>query len=484
MSHRTILWGVASLLLATCLIVRADELATRPTTFPAPTQPSTQPSPKTHVVQKGTIRRVIDGEGTFQPIDPFEVRLRPKVYQGELTILSAAAHGATVRSGDVLLQIDPQYLQRDLTAADVALAAAQANLKKAQADVELGQKADDLALKIQNDNLKAAEDSVKWFQNVDGPQILKTAELNQRMLKYSVEDQEDELDQLRKMYKSEELTPATADIVVKRALRRLEMTKDVSVLQDAASGKTKEFYYPIVKERVNDSLEQSRQQLEQLKVAQEQSKVIRDTSLATAQAATDLAQQKVNDLKKDLELLTVKAPADGVVLYGQLVSNAWQRNDPNLLRPTEKVAANQVLMTLYTPGKLQVSLNVPESKLLWVDPGTAAPVTPAALPQTTYAGTAARGNASASELLVSLPQPVDQRLFPGMKANTHIDAGKVDDVIGVPVSAVSAGKVWIHHAADGTDEARDVVLGVSDGNVIEVKQGLAEGDEILQQPPK
>ena len=70
-----------------------------------------------------------------------------------------------------------------------------------------------------------AEQNVKWFDTVDGPQMLKGVDIQLAMAKNQMNDEQDELDQLKKMYKSEELTNATADIVVKRAVRQLEMSK-------------------------------------------------------------------------------------------------------------------------------------------------------------------------------------------------------------------------------------------------------------------
>jgi multidrug efflux pump subunit AcrA (membrane-fusion protein) len=311
--------------------------------------------------------------------------------------------------------------------------------------------------------------------------MLKSSEMNMRMVKYFVEDQEDELDQLRKMYKTEDLTEATADIVIRRAVRRLELSKEMESMYVGQTAKVKEYQYPIHKTRVTDALEGSKQSLEQVKVNQALSKVTRDTALANAQAAFELAELKVTDLKKDLEQLTVKAPFDGVVLYGEL-TDKWQRNDPDLLRTTEKIGAHQVVMTLYTPGKLRLNVSVPESKLLWAGPDAEAPVTPAALPQVTYGGKVARGNASVSEFLVTLPE-VDQRIVPGMKGSVHVDGGRAKDVIVVPLSAVRSGKVWVR-TSDGKEPARSVTLGLTDGTSIEVNDGLSEGDQILEQPPK
>ena len=116
-------------------------------------------------------------------------------------------------------------------------------------------------------------------------------------------------------------------------------------------------------------------------------------------------------------------------------------------------------------------------------------VTPTAFPQLSYEGTCGPvigGNRASPPgfgfiVPVTLPQ-TDARLVPGMKASVKIEAGKVDDVLVIPIGAVSGGKVSIKK--DGKTEDRAVVLGKSDGEKVEVKEGLAEGDEILAKAGK
>ncbi|CPU64144.1 efflux transporter%2C RND family%2C MFP subunit [Mycobacteroides abscessus] len=56
----------------------------------------------------------------------------------------------------------------------------------------------------------------------------------------------------------------------------------------------------------------------------------------------------------------------------------------------------------------------------------------------------------------------------------------------VPVTAVlgrvEQGKVWVV-GAEGEPEERTVTLGLTDGAVVQVTEGLAEGDEVLEFVP-
>lgn len=83
--------------------------------------------------------------------------------------------------------------------------------------------------------------------------------------------------------------------------------------------------------------------------------------------------------------------------------------------------------------------------------------------------------------------PAEQVVFPGLPATLDITVGTVSGALVVPTTAVKGGAgsgvVWID-AGDGAEpEERTISLGVSDGTMIEVTEGLEEGDMIRQFVP-
>ena len=456
--------------------------------FAADTKPSTQPSTDTYKVKKGSLKLEVSTDATLSALEPFEAKLKAKAYTGQLTVVSAAAHGAMVRKGETILDLDPKPMNWALEGAENELATARANLKKAEADAELATKSEALSLRISEDALKNAEASMKWFEEVDGPQMLRMADLQVKMQKSQVEDQDDELDQLRKMYKTEDLTTATADIVIKRAVRRLEVAKEMLKVQEERRDKTKSLDYPVTRQRVVDAVEQAKQALTSLKNVQAQALVTRKSGLATSRISVEQAEQKLADLKTDQANISFKAPEDGMVMYEQL-PDATPGSDKRALKAGDKLTAGQTVMRVVYPGRLKIDVTLTEAQAFWVEPGTRARVTPAAFPQLSYDGTCGQmvgGNRTSPPgfgfmVPVTLPT-TDARIVPGMKASVEIEAGKVDDVLLIPVAAVSGGKVFIKK--DGKTEEKAVVLGKSDGEKVEVKEGLAEGDEILAKAGK
>jgi multidrug efflux pump subunit AcrA (membrane-fusion protein) len=73
-----------------------------------------------------------------------------------------------------------------------------------------------------------------------------------------------------------------------------------------------------------------------------------------------------------------------------------------------------------------------------------------------------------------------------MGATVRVQAGLAENVLVVPITAVQGsvqtGKVWMV-GPDGAEEERAVTLGITDGDMIEVREGLAEGDQVLQFVP-
>jgi multidrug resistance efflux pump len=214
--------------------------------------------------------------------------------------------------------------------------------------------------------------------------------------------------------------------------------------------------------------------------------VARQTGLFGVRTAAAAVDQKVSELRGDLSKLTVIAPVDGVVWYGALAQGNWQGGDPKTLKPGEKIAAQQTIMTLYTPGKLKVSVDLAEAKYYSVSGGTKAIVTPTAFPEVRAEGTCEASPRTAVTTQSGVVYPlsvatgdVDVRIIPGMKASVQLNVPPVENVLLAPVAAVVGGNVWVKEK--GAEKKRAVVTGRTDGKSIEIVSGLNEGEEVLTQ---
>ena len=83
--------------------------------------------------------------------------------------------------------------------------------------------------------------------------------------------------------------------------------------------------------------------------------------------------------------------------------------------------------------------------------------------------------------------PSDQTVFAGLQVSIEMTTGSATGVLAVPVSAVEGryqtGTVYVPTSDPANPEKRSVTLGLTDGKMVEVKDGLEEGEEILEFTP-
>lgn len=96
------------------------------------------------------------------------------------------------------------------------------------------------------------------------------------------------------------------------------------------------------------------------------------------------------------------------------------------------------------------------------------------------------GTASGSATTATCSVPGEVTVFSGLAAEMTIAGGRAENVLVVPTTAVrgaaQSGTVWVS-TPDGATEERAVALGLTDGTIVQVTEGLTEGDEILEFAP-
>jgi multidrug efflux pump subunit AcrA (membrane-fusion protein) len=157
---------------------------------------------ETVAARKGNLTPLFELEAVYEPVDLAELRLKLEAYQGELTVLRAAAAGESVRKGDVVFSLDRAAIEKQIATAENDLRAARAAHEKTQADLTIGAKGDALALHQAQTAVKDAEANLKSFEEVEGRHMIQQVELNVKFMEDALHDQTEELAQLEKMYKS------------------------------------------------------------------------------------------------------------------------------------------------------------------------------------------------------------------------------------------------------------------------------------------
>jgi len=153
--------------------------------------------------------------------------------------------------------------------------------------------------------------------------------------------------------------------------------------------------------------------------------------------------------------------------------------------------AGQELFVVSDVRKLRVYVNVPQSNVPSVQPGTAATIRVPDRPNATYAATveaSAQSVASASgTTLMQLVVDNDAGdLLPGGYANVRLDLPGKAGVLNVPASALVFDAKGLSVATVGADNRvtlKPVTIARDLGKVIEIGSGIAPDDRVIENPP-
>ena len=204
--------------------------------------------------------------------------------------------------------------------------------------------------------------------------------------------------------------------------------------------------------------------------------VSRDVEVAQAKVVS--AQAALETAQAALQAATMTAPFEGtVVSTGAAVGDL--------------VSSGTVVVTLADLANLRAKAIVDETDISGLEVGQQVAITFDAFPGLRLQGQVLEvplqgkltQNILTYEVPVSLEGGAGVALKPGMTANLSIVVGQRQNVLLVPALAVQQGDqgsvVKVQDSPRSPAVEMRVVLGLSDGMYVEVKQGLNEGDRVV-----
>lgn len=196
---------------------------------------------------------------------------------------------------------------------------------------------------------------------------------------------------------------------------------------------------------------------------------------ASARAALGPLEAQIAAAQKAVSDTAIRAPISGYV--SERVADVGEYISPNT--PNSKIA------TIVRTSTLRVKINVPEQEVGKVATGQGVSLQTSAYPDRNFAGTVARISPSISTtartLIVEAEiQNSEGLLKPGQFATVRITQAKPESAVMIPAAAVKTtgdtNSVFV--IKDGIAREHFVQLGLLENELIQVKQGVIEGDVI------
>lgn len=421
-------------------------------TFQAPSQAEDSPASRVVTVEEGSVASAVNATGTLEPRDETDVSFE---LDGVIKDVLAEL-GQRVEKGDPLAELDTYDLELELQQAKIDVKRKEAALS----ELKSGASAEDLA---------SAQAAVVKAQAA--------------------------YDELAKGPSEDEITVAagdlrTAEVAVQQAqgdYDRVSWKGGVGASAEAQALEEATIAYE--KALANYNIENGAATDEELKAAQADiasakaslAELLRGSTaedIAVAEADLEEAQLTVQTVERSLSQAVLKAPMAGTVV--EMVAD-----------PGQRALEDTIILTLADLAQMQVSVPVDEIDLPLVQVGQVVTVTLDALSNESFGGhvtflapspTESDDGTTSYEVTITLDRQ-DDRIRTGMTSKIAIETQRLDGVPLILSSVIQtddSGQTYVEQVgADGNAMRVPVTLGLRNGQMVQVVEGLQVGDQVL-----
>jgi multidrug efflux pump subunit AcrA (membrane-fusion protein) len=401
-----------------------------------------------HTVGRGDLVVTVTEDGNLESASNVDIKCQ---VAGGSSILSIVKDGSSVKQGDKLVELDASALEESINQQRIAFEKARSTRIQAEKNFEVAK----LAVReyLEGTFKKAVQDA--------DAQITISLE-NQRSAQNSLEHAER---MFRKGYVSS-LELEGQRFAVERARLELESARTAKdVLENFTKVKTLQ------------DLESQRDTAE--------------AQMKSEQAAYELEEVRLNRLLAQQKLCTIVATQDGMVVYANEQGGRFGQQGVTI-EEGAAVRERQTILRLPDLSKMQVKVNVHESKVEQLKPNMRARIR-----------ILDRELQGEVKMIANQPEPggffsanvkeyatfvrIDgqpEGLRPGMTAEVEILIAHVKDALLLPLACVveQEGEFFAWVQKGDVQEKRKLLLGYSNDQFLEVKDGVAEGETVLLNP--
>ncbi|MBL4573048.1 MAG: HlyD family efflux transporter periplasmic adaptor subunit [Gammaproteobacteria bacterium] len=221
---------------------------------------------------------------------------------------------------------------------------------------------------------------------------------------------------------------------------------------------------------------------------------------SSAERKFNLERVKLADVNEQIELATIIAQRPGLVVYGAANQNSmrYRSSSQEAIQEGATVRERQSILTIPDMREMAVKVNIHESAVQRVAVGQSVKVSVDAFPDERLTGVVIKvavvadsANSFMNPDLKVYPTTIKidgthEWLRPGMSAEINILVQSLEDVVYIPIQAVTyfGDKRVVYVSKRGRAERREIEVGTFSDSYIEIVGGLEAGEEVLLLPPR
>ncbi len=425
------------------------------------------------------IRLVKDGE--LQAVNNIDIISE---VEGGNTVQQIVPEGTFAKQGDVLISLDSSTIKQKLEDATLDTQRAEADVTTSREMKQIQESQNDANNEAAEVALTLAKLDLQQYAEGKYPQDLANAKTELEMARINLKNKEEDLGQTRSLFAKGFVTAAD----VKKA--ELDVTvarNDVSKASNALDALSKYTHEMDLVSR-KSNLAQAEQKL--LRSRQEGVSALAQkvADLRAKEQVLEMARRRLDRFKEQYQNCTIKAPADGMVVY----ASSSDRSGQGPLQEGATVRERQLLLRLPDTSAMKAVVRIQENQVSKLQigqratiriVGVSSPVSATLTKISVLADNSQRWwNPDLKEYPVELE--LDQTppgLKPGVGVTAEIFVARFNGVLAVPLTAIySAGQDQYVFVEDGENvRPVHVTVGASNETHIQITRGLSAGQQVL-----
>ena len=327
----------------------------------------------------------IELSGVFESVNAHEIVAATDQIKS-LKIEKIVDLGVSVKKGQAIVWFETDSIDKQIVEAESSLELAEVAFKEAELNHGHALSLYKLDVAAAKRTMRIAQQRFDNFERVDRDQELKDVAKELRDAQFSLEYRQEELNQLEQMYKEDELTEESEEIVLKRARRAVESAKHELNKETVLSKREIDQEIPRKAEEKKAELDRQildyEKSLKSLELAKRKSEI----EYETQKRKIEKQRAEFKKLRADRQRMVLKSPIDGIVLPGKLTRGKTTGKPPTAVKGAT-VTDQQVLLTVVDPTRFKVRLDLPEKHLSEISTGRKAEVIPNAFTDVTINAT-------------------------------------------------------------------------------------------------
>lgn len=322
--------------------------------------------------------------GTFEAIRNHEVTAGND-HLTELKIQRVLPFGAKIAKGQALIWFETDKLDDRINDAETDLKLARLALQADELSHQQFLKQQALDKAKAKRTRDSAQQSFDNYQKIDRERTIKQAKFSLKSSEFSLESATEEFRQLLQMYKEDDLTEESEEIVLRRAKHSMESAAFSLERTKIQTERTIKQSIPRSDASQQDTLARAMINYDTSTRSMANDRQKRELELDRKKSKFKKQSKTFAEMRAERQQVVLKSPIDGIFLYGQLTRGKLPAK-PVSLKQGGSAAANQVLATVVDPSRLQVRVDLPEERFSVITKGVKCKVIPKGMPNVQFEG--------------------------------------------------------------------------------------------------